>query len=429
MALIWIFVGFFLLLILGIPIAFALGIVSAGYLIIAGGIPLDLIPQRIFAGIDKYPLMAVPFFILAAELMIEIKILKYIVDLAHALVGHFRSGLAQVNVLNSVFFAGISGSAIADVGGMGPLEIAMMTEYGYPKPYAAAVTAASAMLGPIIPPSIAVIVYCLVVSEASVSALLMAGFVPGFMIAFALMITNYVIARKRNYAAAEKFVGFRKLLIALRNAILPLLMPAILLGGILLGVFTPTEAAAVACAYALFLGFVVLRTLRLKALPGIFYRAGLTTGAVFLIMGTCSALGWILASLQLAPVVEKLFRSISSNPLVFLLLVNIFLLMVGCLLEGTAAIIIFMPFLAPLAHSLGIHPIHFGIVAIVNLMVGLITPPVGLVLYVTCNVARIPLEELLREVWPYVVVEIIALLILTYYAPATLFVPKLFGLI
>jgi tripartite ATP-independent transporter DctM subunit len=219
------------------------------------------------------------------------------------------------------------------------------------------------------------------------------------------------------------------LLIAFWNALLPLLMPTILLGGMLLGIFTPTEAAAVACAYALFLGFFVLRTLKLRTLPAVFIRAALTTGSVFLIMATCNVLTWILASLNLAPMAETFFKNISTNPYVFLFLINILFLILGCLLETSAAIIIFTPFLAPLAGSLGIHPIHFGIVVIVNLMIGLITPPVGLVLYVTCNVARITLEELLREVWPYVLVEIVALLVITYWPAATLFVPRLFGLI
>ena len=429
MELIVIFLNFFFLLLLGIPIAFVIGIVSLGYLVIVGGIPLELIPQRIFMGIDKYPLMAVPFFILAAELMIEMKILKDLVNLAHALVGHLRGGLAQVNVVGSVFFAGISGSALADAGGLGPLEIAMMTEHGYPRAYSAAVTAASAMLGPIIPPSITVVIYAMVAQNVSVTALLMAGFVPGFLIALALMILNYFIAIKRNYPAAEKRASLKKLLIAFREAILPLLMPAILLGGMLLGIFTATEASSIACAYALFLGFFILRTLNLSALPGIFFRAGLTTGSVFLIMATCNVLTWILASLNLAPLTENLFKSISQNPYVFLFLINILFLILGCLLETAAAIIIFIPFLAPLATSLGIHPIHFGVVVIVNLMIGLITPPVGLVLYVTCNVARISLEELIKEVWPFVLVEIAALLILTYWPSGTLFIPKLFGLI
>jgi tripartite ATP-independent transporter DctM subunit len=429
MELLLIFVSFFSLLLLGIPIAFVIGIVSLGYLVIVGSIPLELLPQRIFMGIDKYPLMAVPFFVLAAELMIEIKILKQLVNLAHALVGHLKGGLAQVNVVGSVFFAGISGSALADAGGLGPLEIAMMTEKGYPRAYSAAVTAASAVLGPIIPPSITVVIYALVAQNVSVTALLMAGFVPGFIIAIALMVLNYFIAIKKGYPAAAKRASLRELLLAIWSALLPLLMPAILLGGMLLGIFTPTEAAAVACAYALFLGFFVLRTLKLRTLPAVFIRAGLTTGSVFFIMATCNVLTWILASLNLAPMMETLFKSISSNPYVFLFLINILFLILGCLLETTAAIIIFTPFLAPLAASLGINPIHFGIVVIVNLMIGLITPPVGLVLYVTCNVARITLEELIREVWPFVVVEIVALGIITYWPAATLSIPRLFGLI
>ncbi len=428
MTLVLIFAAFFFLMLIGIPIGLVIGIVSMGYLVIVGGIPLELIPQRLFAGIDKYPLMAIPFFILAAELMVEIKILQKLVNFAHALVGHWRGGLAQVNVLNSVFFAGISGSALADAAGMGPIEIPIMTQHGYPKPYSAACTAASAVLGPIIPPSIVVVVYALVVQDVSIAALLLAGVGPGIALTVALMLLNYFVAIKRHFPVESQRASLKHMLFSFKEALLPMMMPIILLGGILLGIFTPTEAAAIACFYALLLGFFVTRNLKIRALPGVFYRTGLTAASVFLIMATCNVLGWILASLELAPIIEKLFRGISENPYVFLMMINVLFLIIGCLLEGSAAIIIFAPFLAPLAVSLGIDPIHFGIVVIVNLMIGLITPPVGLVLYVVCNVAQISLEALIKEIWPFVIVELAALMVITYWPMATLFFPKLFGM-
>jgi tripartite ATP-independent transporter DctM subunit len=420
---------FFVLLMIGMPIVFVIGTLSFGYLVFIGGIPLTLIPQRVFMGIDKYPLMAIPFFILAGEIMIESKIINSIIDFADTLVGHLKGGLAHANIVANFIFAGISGSALADAAGLGTVTMPMMTEKGYPKGFSAAVNAAAAIMGPIVPPSVTFVVYALVAQNVGVTALLMAGFVPGALIAITLMIYCYVVAVKKKFPLRERMATLKEILIALKKAALPLFMPFILLGGMLGGIFTATEAAAVAAGYGLFVATFVLRKLPLKSIPGVFLRTALTTSGVFWIMATANVLTWILASMNLAPKTEQTFLSISHNPLVFLFMINILFLILGCLLESASAIIIFVPILAPLAINVyGIHPVHFGVVVVVNLMIGLLTPPVGLVLYVMCNVAKISLEELIREVWPFVIVETVVLLLITYFPWLVLVVPRLFGL-
>lgn len=429
MEIIAIFIAFFSLLLLGIPIAIVIGIVSLGYLFIVGGIPLELIPQRIFLGIDKYPMMAIPFFILAAEIMIEIKIIRSIINFADTLVGHIKGGLAHVNVVASFLFAGISGSAIADAAGLGSVEIPMMLAGGYPKRFSAAITAASSVIGPIVPPSVIFIIYALVAQNVSVAALLLAGFVPGILLAIGLMALCYWKATRWNVPLKERRARIKEIFLAFKEAFLPLLMPVILLGGILLGVFTATESAAVACAYGMFIGFFVLKRLTLRALPKIFLRASLIAGAVLWIVATANVLTWILTSLNIARILESFFLDLTSNPYVFLLVMNLLFLLIGCLLEGAAAIIIFTPILLPLAMSLGIHPVHFGVIVVLNLMIGVLTPPVGVVLYVISNVAKISIEELIKEIWPFVLAEIAALAFITYFPWLTLIVPKLCGLI
>jgi len=305
----------------------------------------------------------------------------------------------------------------------------MMTEKGYPKGFSAAVNAAAAIMGPIVPPSVTFVVYALVAQNVGVTALLMAGFVPGALIAITLMIYCYAVALKKNFPLRERMAALKEILIALKNAAFPLFMPIILLGGMLGGIFTATEAAAVASGYGLFVATIVLRKLPLKSIPGVFLRTALTTSGVFWIMATANVLTWILASMNLAPKMEQIFLGISHNPLVFLLMINILFLILGCLLESASAIIIFVPILAPLAiNHYGIHPVHFGVVVVLNLMIGLLTPPVGLVLYVMCNVAKISLEELVREVWPFIIVETTVLVMITYLPWLVLVVPRLFGL-
>ncbi|MBN1847576.1 MAG: TRAP transporter large permease [Deltaproteobacteria bacterium] len=419
-------IAFLVTLALGIPVAFCLVITSLAVLVIAGDVPFYLIPQRMFTGMDSFPLMAVPFFILAGELMNSAGITHRIIRFSNALVGHIRGGLAHVNILASMFFAGISGSAVADTAALGSILIPAMEKDGYSKTFSAAVTAASSIIGPIIPPSIPVVIFALV-GSVSVGGLFLAGVVPGVLVGLGLMVVSYIISRKHHYGTKRPLVSLREFGSSLVGAIIPILMPVIIMGGILSGVFTPTEAASVAVAYSFIVGFFVLRTLKPSDLPNIFYKAMVTTSVILFIMGCANIFSWILGTQLIPQRVALAISSLTSNLWVFLLLINILLLVVGCFLEGLAAIIIISPIILPMAMHMGIDPLHFGIIVVMNLMIGLITPPLGLCLFVCCSVANLDLGRLIRVMGPFIFVEIIALLIVTYFPQIVLFIPHLFG--
>lgn len=417
---------FFITLAMGVPIAFVMGITAMLALIVLG-IPLHSIPQRLFTGMDSFPIMAVPFFILSGDLMNEAKITDRIIEFSKLLVGKIQGGLGHVSIVGSMFFAGISGSAVADASALGSIMIPAMEKEGYEKHYASAIIASAAVIGPIIPPSIPMVVFALI-TNLSVGALFLGGVFPGVLIGLGLMGINYFVARKRGYGWVEGKVTLRVLYQTFLGAFIPMLMPLIIIGGILGGIFTPTEAAAVAVAYALLVGFFVLRTLSFKALPRVFYRSAVATGTILIVMGLANAFAWVLATQQVPQKVSEFLFSISKNPLVFLFLVNIFLLIVGCLMEGLAAIIIIVPILMPMVAQLGINPLHFGLVVVVNMMIGLITPPMGLCLFVVCGISKVKIGPLFKEVIPFLIVEIIVLFIITYFSWFTLTLPRLFGL-
>jgi len=419
-------VVFIITLAAGIPVAFCLALTSLVVLLIIGNVPLHLIPQRMFTGMDSFPLMAVPFFILAGDLMNSAGITQRIVRFSNALVGHIRGGLAHVNIVASMFFAGISGSAVADTAALGSILIPAMEEDGYDLTFSAAVTAASSVIGPIIPPSIPVVIFALV-GSVSVGGLFLAGVVPGVLIGFGLMGVAYIISRRKNYGSKHPLVSLREFGSSFVGAFIPLLMPLIIMGGILSGVFTPTEAASIAVAYAILVGFFILRTLKLKDLPGIFYRSMVTTSIILIVMACANIFSWILGTQLIPQKVALAITSLTKNPYVFLLLINILLLIVGCFLEGLASIIILVPILLPLSQQMGIDPLHFGIIVVMNLMIGLITPPLGLCLFVCCSVARVDLIKLIRVSTPFILIEIGALMIVTYFPQIVLFIPHLFG--
>ena len=419
-------VVFIITLAAGIPVAFCLALTSLVVLLVIGNVPLHLIPQRMFTGMDSFPLMAVPFFILAGDLMNSAGITQRIVRFSNALVGHIRGGLAHVNIVASMFFAGISGSAVADTAALGSILIPAMEKDGYDITFSAAVTASSSVIGPIIPPSIPVVIFALV-GSVSVGGLFLAGLVPGVLIGFGLMIVAYIISRRKNYGSKHPLVSLREFGSSFVGAVIPLLMPLIILGGILSGVFTPTEAASVAVAYAVVVGFFILRTLKLKDLPAIFYRSMVTTSIILIVMACANIFSWILGTQLIPQKVAMVISSLTTNPYLFLLLINLLLLIVGCFLEGLAAIIILVPILLPLSQQMGIDPLHFGIVVVMNLMIGLITPPLGLCLFVCCSVARVDLIKLIRVSTPFILVEIGALLIVTYFPQIVLFIPHFFG--
>lgn len=420
--------SFLLTLSLGIPIAFVMGMTTLVALMTLPGVPLHLIPQRLFTGMDSFPIMAVPFFILAGNLMNAAKITDSIVEFSKILVGRIRGGLGHVNIVASMFFAGISGSAVADTSALGSILIPAMRKEGYSLPYSAAVTVSSSIIGPIIPPSIPMVVLALI-SNLSVGALFLGGALPGIFIGLGLMGVNYVISRRRNYPKTIEPLTFKIFFKTFLSAIIPLLMPFIILGGILSGVFTATEAASIAVAYALLIGLFILRTLSFKDLPNIFFRSMVTTSIILMVMAMANAFNWILATQMIPQKVSQFVLSISRDPYVLLFLINILLLIVGCFLEGLAAIVLLVPILMPIAIQAGISPIHFGVIVVTNLMIGLLTPPMGLCLFVVCSVSKVELGPLLKEVLPFLIVEIVILFVITYMPWFTLTLPRLFKLL
>jgi len=419
-------VTFGVTLVSGVPVAFCLALTSLVFLLLMGSVPLHLIPQRMFTGMDSFPVMAVPFFILAGDLMNAAGITEKIVRFASVLVGHIRGGLAHVNIVASMFFAGVSGSAVADAAALGSILIPAMEEDGYDKTFAAAVTASAAVIGPIIPPSIPVVIYALS-GSLSIGGLFLAGVLPGVLIGLGLMLVAYVIARRHNIGHKRPRAHFKEFWVSLKGAVIPLLMPVIILGGILGGVFTPTEASCVAVAYAILIGMFVLRTIKFRDLPPLIYRSMLITATILMVMACANIFSWILGTQQIPQAVGAGLTAFTKNPYVFLLLINLFLLVVGCFLEGIAAIVLITPILIPVAQALGISQIHFGMVVIMNLMIGLITPPLGLCLFVCCSVARVDFTKLIRASFPFLAIEIVALFIVTYVPFFTLFIPSLFG--
>jgi tripartite ATP-independent transporter DctM subunit len=431
---------FFGLLLLGTPIGFALGITAVLSLAKMGGVeqlPILLNPgsdvfifkmvsQRFYAGLDMFTLMAMPFFIFAGAIMNKSGITHRLVKFANALVGHLRGGLAHANIVASIFFSGMTGAAVSDTAAIGTMLIPAMVEDGYDKDFSAAVTAASSIIGPTIPPSNMMVIYGSLMS-VSIAGLFAAGFVPGLLIAIFLMILSGFISKKRGYPKSAR-CSLKQMLLAAKEAILPLLMPIIILGGILTGIFTPTEAAAIAVGYAFIIGFFVLRTLKLRDIPDLLYQTGKTTGVVFLIIGSASILGWVLTMERVPEAVAAGFLSVSNNPNIILLLILILMLVVGMFMDIAAALIVLGPILHPIAvNNLGMNPIHFGIIMVLSLNLALMTPPVGACLFVACNISKLSLEALTKAIWPFIVVEVIVLFIIAYWADLVLFFPRLVG--
>ena len=420
---------FAILILIGTPIAFVLGLAGVlALLTTTGRTLLLLVPQQIFSGMDSFVLMAIPFYCLAGELMNVLGISERIVKMANALVGHLKGGLGHVNVLDSVMFAGISGSAVADVAGLGTIIVPAMTRSGYSRPYAAALTAATSVAGPTIPPSIPMVVYGSIVG-ASVAALFAAGILPGLLMAASMMIANHIISSRRGYQAHGGGFSWARFRDALRDGLLAMIMPLIIVGGILGGVFTPTEAAAVAVGYALLVGGLVFRTLNFKVLAKALRKTVYTTGVSLLLVAMGGILSWVLASERVPVLFADFIMSISNSKTVFMLLTCVLLLIVGCFMDLTAAIIILAPILTPVATRLGINPIHFGVVLVMGLNIGLVTPPVGAVLFITCSVARERLENIVREIWPFLVCMVATLLVVALSSNFSLAVPRWLGFV
>ncbi len=417
-------VVFATLLLLGLPVAFVIAL-TAVVAMLAGGSRLVLLPSRMFAGTDSFPLLAVPLFVLAGSLMSLGGITRRLVRFAQALVGWLRGGLALVNIQASMFFAGISGSAVADTSAVGGVLIPAMEEDGYDKDFAAAVTAASSTVGPIIPPSIPLILYG-ILAQVSIGALFLAGAIPGILLGLGMMVLTYFIARRRGYAA-HAWRGLREVGRSFLQAFWALLTPLIILGGILGGIFTATEASAIAVAYALVAGAVIYRELLWRKLPQILVESTVITALIMFVIAASQPLAFVFARQRVPELLGNALMSVSESPLVLLLLINALLLVVGTFLETTAALIIFIPILVPLVSSVGIDPVWFGVIMVLNLVIGLVTPPVGVVLFVTSGIAKLRLERLIAAIWPFVLVMIAVLLLVILFPGLTLWLPRLFG--
>ncbi|HAY47816.1 MULTISPECIES: TRAP transporter large permease [Thalassospira] len=412
------------LLAIGAPVAFAIALGLVAY-ISTGTFGIDLLPQRIFAGMDSFTILAIPLFVLAGELMNASGITSRVINLANALVGHAKAGLAQVNIWSSVIFAGLSGSAVADTSAIGRIFIPSMEKEGYPRDFAAALTAASSVIGPIIPPSIPVIIYALITTNVSVPALFLAGIVPGILLAIALSV--YVRFFVKNYAKPRERMNMGEKLKAVWNGLIPLFMPVFVIGSILAGIVTPTEAASFAVFYALVVGLFVFRELKPSDLPGIFSGAMRDSSSILIIMATVAAANWFMTFAGIPQSISKFVLGYVDSPATFLILINLMLLAVGLVLEGIAAMLVLVPILHPIAISLGIDPTHFGIIVIFNLMIGLITPPMGLCLFVADAIAGVGMARMIRAIMPFFIVELMVLILITFVPDIVTFLPNLFG--
>ncbi|MGH1481060.1 MAG: TRAP transporter large permease [Geminicoccales bacterium] len=419
---------FFVLLFLGMPIGFVLGIAGIAGIIDAGGASfLSMAPKRFFAGLNLFPFLAMPFFILAGEIMNHTGITQRLVLFAEALVGYMRGGLAHSNMVASVFFAGITGAATADAAAFGKTLVPAMVKQGYDRPFACAVTAAGSIIGPTIPPSSLMVIYGSIMG-VSIGGLFAAGILPGLLICLVCMAIIAGVARRKNLPKAENAPSLRQILTAFRSSLIALIMPIIILGGILGGVVTPTEAASVAVAYALFVGVVIYRAITIDDFIQMLIRTARVTGVIFLIIASASILGWWLAFTQIPQAIAEGFLSVSDNPNVIIALILILLLTVGMLMDITAILIILAPVLAPLTLAIGMDPIHAGIVFVLALNISLMTPPVGACLFVLSSVTGERIESIAAALWPFLLAEVAILVVIAYWPELALFLPRAFGL-
>ena len=418
---------FFVLLVLGFPVAFSLGIPSLLYIMVDGTIPDFMAVQTMVGGANTYPLLAVPFFIFAGNLMNHSGVTTRIFDFSSKWAGHIKGGLGHVNVLASIIFAGMSGTAVADAGGLGVIEIKAMRDAGYDDDLTMGITAASSTVGPIIPPSMVAVIYG-VAASASIGRLLVAGIVPGLIMGLMLMAQIYSVADKYN-CPLEKKASLRVRLASLRTAFWSILTPVIILGGIASGIFTPTEAAGIACAYSVMLGFLIYRELTPKLFWEAVKSSAYATVQLMFIVVAATLFAWILAKEQIPQAVAYFLTTKVNNYYVLLFLINIVLLVVGCFMETVASINILVPVFLPLIQQMGIDPVHFGIMMILNLVIGVITPPFGSVLFVLSGVAKVPVDKVARATFKFYPALIIALLLVTYIPQISLFLPNLlFGI-
>ena len=426
MTLLVLFGSFFAALIIGVPVAFALGL-SSLITVLFLELPPVIVFQRMGAGINVFALMAIPFFIYAGELMLHGKIADRLVTLAGNALGHVRGGLGVVNVATSMLFGGISGSAVADASALGSTLIPIMRKRGYDDDYSVNVTVSSATIGLTVPPSHNMIIYSIAAGgTVSVSSLFLAGFVPGIVTGLLLMAAAYVIAVRRGYPA-DAFPGWRALFLSFVAAIPGLMTAVIIVGGVLSGIFTATESSAIAVIYAILVTLLVYRSLTWKGFVAATLGAVRTTAIVLLVIGMAASFGWLLALEQVPARLFDMLQTISDNPIVILIIINVILLLLGTFMDMSPLIVITTPIFLPIAVNLGMDPVQFGIMLMINLGIGLVTPPVGSVLFVGCAVAKIRMEDTLKSIWPFYLALILALIAVTYIPAVSMTLPNLFG--
>ena len=419
------FVTFFVLLLINMPIAFALGFATMATLFFNETLPINSIVTRAFVGVDSFTLLAIPFFIIAGELMNACGITERIVSFARSLVGFIRGGLAHVSIVSSMFFAGISGSATADASALGSMIIPAMKKNGFDADYAVAVNASSSAIGPIIPPSIMMVIYGSI-ANVSIAQLFLAGFVPGVAMGLGLMGVAYYIAKKRNYPASPRS-ELPSIWPSFRNAAIALLMPVIILGGIFSGVFTATEAGVVAVAYATVVGTFIYKTLTIKMVAELLVNAAVTTAAAMFLIAMASSFAWLLAWAGFGASVLEVLAGISSNPTIALLLIVTFILILGLFIEGIPILIIFTPVLLPVIQGLGIDLVFFGVIMVMSVVIGSVTPPVGILTYISCSIGGITISQAMRGLVPFCAVLIIVLLVCVIFPSIITTLPSFFG--
>ena len=416
-----------LLLLAGLPVAIVLGVVSTTWVMLAGN-SLLMIASRMYAGIDLFVLMAIPFFILAGEIMNHCGITDRLIKFVDFVIGRVRGGLAHANIYSSILFAGITGAAVADVAALGSIFIPAMEKQGYTRKFSAMITAASSIIGPIIPPSIIVVIYGSV-TGLSIGTLFAACVIPGLIVGLSMSVYVSLVAKSKNFPKSEEPFEVKAFLICFKDSILAILMPVIIVGGIFSGLFTPTEAAAASAFYAFFVGVVIYRTIT----PGIILKSVVnsvrTSAMLFFIIGFANILGWIIAREQIPDTIAKFLLSLSSNPTTLLLLVVLFLLFLGTWMEITASCIIIAPILTPVMVKVGLNPVHFAVVMLVVLNVGLITPPLGVALFAAVGVGKVGFEEVCSELWPFLVVDVLVILLLAFIPELSLAIPRAIGFI
>lgn len=410
---------------IGVPICFSLGFVSLGGVLASGFQPL-IVVQRMFTGADSIALIAIPLFMLAGELMFQGGMSKRLVNFADTLLGHFPSGLAMVSILACMFFAAITGSAIAATAAIGGIMIPLMKEKGYESTFSAPLLACGGSIGPIIPPSIPLLIYG-VMANVSVGKLFIGGFIPGILMGIGLMIYSYIVGKKRNYTGRDTAASPGEILASAKDALLALLMPVIIIGGIMSGKFTATESGAIAVFYAMVVGAFVYRELKLKQMISVLVNCAKSTGQVLIVVAFASLFTWIITVNQIPQQISAYLSDSIHSKFMLLLVINIILLIAGTFIDTTSALVIFAPLFIPLVQNFDVDLIHFGLIMAVNLTIGMCTPPLGVCLFVSGSIAKISLKQQMRDLLPMIAVLIVVLLIVTYFPQTVLFLPNLLG--